>query len=253
MTEGAYQCACDVYAGGHEHVLLWRVLQAFMRLRSYSTPSSKQRALTFSLANFNKLPARHLLTQFINFRPRRQLIHSNAPQKNGRVQKKYAQDAAAEQSQQRRPVSVSALVAEAILFCLAMKYMSLPCDPSLSAPICWTEASSLLLKLTLWSSEANACDCLKAVPLHSVHSGNSYCQPLDVREPGFPLPERSHRLCSHLVCPWQIDDLKDRLVSGSEGSRAMREIRTRDPSFDMNNFVRAVKVSIIGGLFVFVL
>lgn len=50
-----------------------------------------------------------------------------------------------------------------------------------------------------------------------------------------------------LVRPWQIDDLKDRLVSGSEGSRAMREIRTRDPSFDMNNFVRAVKVSIIGG------
>ncbi|KAF5837473.1 hypothetical protein DUNSADRAFT_4275, partial [Dunaliella salina] len=39
-----------------------------------------------------------------------------------------------------------------------------------------------------------------------------------------------------------IDDLKDRLVSGSEGSRAMREIRTRDPSFDMNNFVRSVKL-----------
>jgi len=42
----------------------------------------------------------------------------------------------------------------------------------------------------------------------------------------------------------QIDDLKDRIVSGSEGSRAMREIRVRDPDFDMNNFVRAVKVGL---------
>ncbi len=46
------------------------------------------------------------------------------------------------------------------------------------------------------------------------------------------------------LCPvsLQIDDIKDRLVSGSESSRAMREIRTRDPGFDMNNFVRSVKV-----------
>lgn len=40
----------------------------------------------------------------------------------------------------------------------------------------------------------------------------------------------------------QVDEVKDKILSGSESSRAMREIRTRDPTFDMNNFVRSVKV-----------
>jgi len=51
-----------------------------------------------------------------------------------------------------------------------------------------------------------------------------------------------HRQNTHIHIHTQIDDIKDRLVSGSEGSRAMREIRTRDMHFDMNTFVRSVKV-----------
>ncbi len=40
----------------------------------------------------------------------------------------------------------------------------------------------------------------------------------------------------------QAEEVKERLLAGSESGRAMREIRTRDPTFDMNNFVRSVKV-----------
>lgn len=37
-------------------------------------------------------------------------------------------------------------------------------------------------------------------------------------------------------------DLKARVFTGSEASRAMREIRSRDPAFDMNRFVQSVKL-----------
>lgn len=40
----------------------------------------------------------------------------------------------------------------------------------------------------------------------------------------------------------QVEEVKERMFSGSESSRAMREIRTRDPGFDLNTFVRAIKV-----------
>ncbi len=40
----------------------------------------------------------------------------------------------------------------------------------------------------------------------------------------------------------QVDEYKAKLLAGSESSRAMREIRARDPSFDLNTFVRAIKV-----------
>ncbi|KXZ52540.1 hypothetical protein GPECTOR_9g584 [Gonium pectorale] len=40
----------------------------------------------------------------------------------------------------------------------------------------------------------------------------------------------------------KVEDLKSRMFTGSEASRAMREIRARDPSFDMNRFVQMVKV-----------
>ncbi|KAG2484061.1 hypothetical protein HYH03_017081 [Edaphochlamys debaryana] len=40
----------------------------------------------------------------------------------------------------------------------------------------------------------------------------------------------------------KVEDLKSRMFTGSEASRAMREIRSRDPSFDMNRFVQMVKV-----------
>jgi len=40
----------------------------------------------------------------------------------------------------------------------------------------------------------------------------------------------------------KIEEVKERVLTGSESSRAMREIRTRDPGFDLNNFVRSVKL-----------
>ncbi|GFH23940.1 Tim44 domain-containing protein [Haematococcus lacustris] len=39
----------------------------------------------------------------------------------------------------------------------------------------------------------------------------------------------------------KVEEVKERLMSGSESSRAMKEIRARDPTFDMNSFVRAIK------------
>ncbi|GIL68526.1 hypothetical protein Vafri_21798 [Volvox africanus] len=40
----------------------------------------------------------------------------------------------------------------------------------------------------------------------------------------------------------KVEDIKARMFTGSEASRAMREIRVRDPSFDMNRFVQSVKL-----------
>lgn len=40
----------------------------------------------------------------------------------------------------------------------------------------------------------------------------------------------------------KVEDLKARVFTGSEASRAMREIRSRDPAFDMNRFVQSVKL-----------
>ncbi|KAL6759495.1 hypothetical protein V8C86DRAFT_2573456 [Haematococcus lacustris] len=40
----------------------------------------------------------------------------------------------------------------------------------------------------------------------------------------------------------KVEEVKERLMSGSESSRAMKEIRARDPTFDMNSFVRAIKL-----------
>ena len=40
----------------------------------------------------------------------------------------------------------------------------------------------------------------------------------------------------------QVEEYKERMFAGSEASRAMQEIRTRDPSFDMNIFLRSIKV-----------
>ena len=40
----------------------------------------------------------------------------------------------------------------------------------------------------------------------------------------------------------QVEEVKERLTTGSEATRAQREIRMRDPEFDMNRFVRSVKV-----------
>ncbi len=41
----------------------------------------------------------------------------------------------------------------------------------------------------------------------------------------------------------QVDEMRERILSGSESSRAMLEVRLRDPNFDLNTFVRAIKVS----------
>ncbi len=41
----------------------------------------------------------------------------------------------------------------------------------------------------------------------------------------------------------QVEEYKERMFAGSEASQAMREIRTRDASFDMNIFLRSIKVS----------
>ncbi len=49
-------------------------------------------------------------------------------------------------------------------------------------------------------------------------------------------------LTRHWVLCVQVDEVKEKLLSGSESSRAMREVRTRDPHFDLNYFVRAIKV-----------
>ncbi|GLC45459.1 hypothetical protein PLESTB_000316300 [Pleodorina starrii] len=40
----------------------------------------------------------------------------------------------------------------------------------------------------------------------------------------------------------KVEDIKSRMFTGSEASRAMREIRVRDPAFDMNRFVQSVKL-----------
>jgi hypothetical protein len=44
----------------------------------------------------------------------------------------------------------------------------------------------------------------------------------------------------------QVEEVKERLTTGSEATRAMREIRTRDPNFDVNRFVQSIKVCVYG-------
>lgn len=39
-----------------------------------------------------------------------------------------------------------------------------------------------------------------------------------------------------------MQEVKTRVFTGSEASRAMREIRARNPGFDMIDFLRALKV-----------
>eukprot|EP00955_Chlamydomonas_euryale_P078786 363203-Chlamydomonas_euryale.AAC.21 len=40
----------------------------------------------------------------------------------------------------------------------------------------------------------------------------------------------------------KVEEYKERVFSGSEASQAMHEIRTRDPGFDMNVFLRSIKL-----------
>ncbi|GFR45893.1 hypothetical protein Agub_g7349 [Astrephomene gubernaculifera] len=44
----------------------------------------------------------------------------------------------------------------------------------------------------------------------------------------------------------KVEDIKAQMFTGSEASRAMREIRSRDPSFDMNRFVQMIKLDAPG-------
>ncbi|MEW5296833.1 MAG: hypothetical protein WDW36_000085 [Sanguina aurantia] len=44
----------------------------------------------------------------------------------------------------------------------------------------------------------------------------------------------------------KVEDVKARYFSGSDASKAMAEIRSRDPSFDMNSFVQSVKLDAPG-------
>eukprot|EP00798_Chlamydomonas_sp_ICE-L_P015519 gene15520-21608_t len=40
----------------------------------------------------------------------------------------------------------------------------------------------------------------------------------------------------------RVEEMKERIMSGSEATRAMQEIRYRDPNFDMNFFVKCIKL-----------
>lgn len=49
----------------------------------------------------------------------------------------------------------------------------------------------------------------------------------------------------------QVDEIRGRVMSGTDGSRAMLEVRMRDPSFDLNIFVRAIKARMLVPLSLF--
>ncbi|KAJ9514582.1 hypothetical protein QJQ45_016330 [Haematococcus lacustris] len=73
--------------------------------------------------------------------------------------------------------------------------------------------------------------------VHKVRAGCDVHDPM--QSPQTVLPD----LCSVSGASRAVvEEVKERLMSGSESSRAMKEIRARDPTFDMNSFVRAIKL-----------